>query len=600
MAKKKTEVQGFKWVYETVPVFLNDTQKSKYWEEEKRRWTDGHNGLTGIHYFYLTQCFIKSGTSGEHIRPRWRDVDALIFGEIEKAIKTGKSLFVIKRREVGLTSIGGGCLPNYFMRVFAGSTSLLTGRDQSGAYKMFDDKTMVGFDNLNPDIKPEILRKNATKSSVYLKVQVKVKKSDGSVTTQDSDIYCKETTEKPKSVNAFSGTRAKYGFIDEAALHSRLPELLKSIMPCFMEGVKRTGFLLLGGTIEESLKNEDIAKLKDLVLNSEALEINTLFIAGWMGLEEFEVDGVSDQAKGTEWIMKKRAEYDKMDDKSFLNAFIKNYPLTIDEVLEFGSGTRFEEDVCDLIKNQIKAVETAKQPIVKGVRLVESENGISAISSTNGNIEIYEQPKQGLDYVIGIDGVATGTEQVEEGSHAASIVVKGFDPNGDSYGIASLYYCRPKSVEESYIDISNQAKYYINGLKVIEPEGNMGTSSHFGTFLKKIGLFHFLKPRKDLSGKGYVDTRKIGTYVTADVREWQMRQANSFLRKNISSIKCLPLLYQMLLPVDKNADILDAWLMTFIARPFNFWDAPVKKEVVKKKRELRIIHPDGREEWISV
>ena len=62
---------------------------------------------------------------------------------------------------------------------------------------------MVGFDNLHSDIKPEILRKNATKSSVYLKVQIKVKKNDGTVKTQDSDIYCKETSEKPKSVNAF-------------------------------------------------------------------------------------------------------------------------------------------------------------------------------------------------------------------------------------------------------------------------------------------------------------------------------------------------------------------------------------------------------------
>ena len=503
MAKKKTV--GLKWVYEPIPQFFNDTHKIKYWEEEKRKWIDGYNGLTGIHYFYLTQCFIKSGTDGEHIRPRWRDVDAIIFGEIEKAIKTGKSLFVIKRREVGLTSIGGGCLPNYFMRVFAGSTSLLTGRDQSGAYKMFDDKTMVGFDNLHSDIKPEILRKNATKSSVYLKVQIKVKKNDGTVKTQDSDIYCKETSEKPKSVNAFSGTRAKYGFIDEAALHSRLPELLKSIMPCFMEGVKRAGFLLLGGTIEESLKNEDISRLKDLVLNSAALEINTLFIAGWMGLEEFEVDGISNQKEGTEWIMKKRADYDKMEDKSFLKAFIKNYPLTIDEVLEFGSGTRFEEDVCELIKEQIKKVEIAKLPIVRGVRFVENENGVSLVPSTNGNVEIYEQPKQGIDYVIGIDGVATGTEQVEDGSWAASITVKGFDPDGDSYGIASLYYERPKSVEQSYINMANQAKYYISGLKVIEPEGNIGTSSHFGTFLKKIGLFHFLKNRKDLSGKGYMD-----------------------------------------------------------------------------------------------
>ena len=85
-----------------------------------------------------------------------------------------------------------------------------------------------------------------------------------------------------------------------------------------------------------------------------------------------------------------------------------------------------------------------------------------------------------------------------------------------------------------------------------------------------------------------------------DVREWQMRQANSFLRKNISSIKCIPLLQQMLLPVDKNADILDAWLMTFIAMPFNFWDAEIKKVIEKKPREIRTITPSGQEVWIKI
>ena len=49
-------------------------EKDIWWGNEREYWIDGRDGLTGIHYFALTQCFVKDAR-GFRKRPIWRDVD---------------------------------------------------------------------------------------------------------------------------------------------------------------------------------------------------------------------------------------------------------------------------------------------------------------------------------------------------------------------------------------------------------------------------------------------------------------------------------------------------------------------------------------------
>jgi hypothetical protein len=76
-----------------------------------------------------------------------------------------------------------------------------------------------------------------------------------------------------------------------------------------------------------------------------------------------------------------------------------------------------------------------------------------------------------------------------------------------------------------------------------------------------------------------------------------MRQANVFLRKHIECIKLIPLLEAMLTGVEDNADVLDAWLMFFIAMGADF-DKP---KVVEKQyeHEVRVLTklPNGKVVW---
>src|SRR3990167_8327918 len=119
-------------------------EKDKFWSREKERWINGHNGLTGYHWFFLTQCLIKNA-SGEEIRPFWRDVDEDIFNSYELARKERKDILYAKRREVGLTTIFGGAIPICNALIYPGSNSLITSADKDRIKNLFLEKTSVVY-----------------------------------------------------------------------------------------------------------------------------------------------------------------------------------------------------------------------------------------------------------------------------------------------------------------------------------------------------------------------------------------------------------------------------------------------------------------------
>ena len=190
-----------------------------------------------MQYFYLSQCKIKQGTSGAVIRPRFRDVDMWIFEEIQDAYNKGLTLGIFKRREVGLTSIGAGCLPFYFIMTNPGCKIGLTSCDNDRVNAMFQDKTATAFDSMSKMFKPKEVRRNQTKTSSFLSIEIPVINEDEEIENRVSTVLCTETTVNPKSL---SGNRLKYGFFDEFPLHPKKDLLLGSSDACFMEGDKKT------------------------------------------------------------------------------------------------------------------------------------------------------------------------------------------------------------------------------------------------------------------------------------------------------------------------------------------------------------------------
>jgi hypothetical protein len=580
--KKKTNSPIY--VREPIPLFRTTLDEQRYWEEEKRRWVEGYQGMPGTFYYSVTQGWIKDRISGITSRPDIRAVDLHIHEFIEKQRAAKRMGGIIKPRGVGLSS-QIGILCNYFMRVNPGSTSIVTSKDMDGIQTIFKEKVMPMYDNMHISIKPDIINKNDTKQMCYLRVQIPVKNGDV-VDYAESEIYLRETSENPKSPTNLSGKGAIFGAYDEFPLHPRRSELLNSSIECYKNPKTKEldGFLLWGGTVEAALTNEQLIKFRTMVSDSTIWDCDILFIPFWMQM--FLENGHADQKRAEEWWDKEHDKLSSVSDKDALKAFIRNNPRSLDDIFSSTSGSRWEDDVSELIKHQRRVVINTKPERTKG-RYIDYSGNVEYVQDSVGNIIMLEEPKDGISYYELVDGVATGTESgasESEGSKVAGIIIKGFDPDGDSYKPVCMYLERPKTVEQSYINLKSAALYYnkFDGFKGIMAEANASTADHFATFLMKYGLGKFIMMRKSLTGNKKGNQNKPFYYVNNDIRDYQMKQANIFLRKYVGSITLIELLDQMLMAKAENTDVLDAWLMLFLALPPDY-DKPIKRKAERKK-----------------
>jgi len=579
------------YVAPPTPVFRDEAHRLEYYKEEKRRWIEGYGGLTGAHYFYMTQCYLKD-INGNIFRPLWRQVDQLVFEKVESCIKRRKGLMVFKRRDVGLTSIFGGGLPFWFSLTNPGILINMTSKDRDGFVRMFSDKVMICFENMSEDIMNRIpLNKNHTKDNAFLKMGIKKLGTDGVVRLHETTINLVETSENPRSVNKFSSGRAKYTFVDESALHRRIADLLRSMEATQMMNGYKEGFLALGGTIEHTLTNEQIADYQQLMADVVAFDIETIFLPCYMGL--ITKNGWDDVEAGKAWYYENVEKKSLSSNPSDLRAFKMNFPIDEDDVFQYSRGGMFEDDVVDLLKYQLEKLNKEGTPEAK-IKLIDTPEGSVAVPdkshSDTGFFEV-EPPKQGIIYYQAIDSIGAGTREGEEqGSCIASTIYKGFDPDGGDFEPVNTYFERPATVEQGYRNILKQFHRYnkFDGMKEINYEANAATSDHFGTFLEKQGLYSkYAARRKDLSAKGWINTKKRGIAVTEHAREWMVMQANVFLTKYARNIRSKILLQQLLYPPARNADIRDAFFIFLTSIP-NFDQPIIKRPHIRERTTVRL------------
>ena len=590
------------------PSFKNTYERDKYWANEKVKWMEGVGDIPATLYHKTQEQKIKDRDLGTIFRPVCRDADLLVHQTIRDCRKDGEALIIIKGRGFGLSS-EMGCLSNYFMKVFPGTTSLLTSQEKPKIASLFSEKVAVTFDNYDEQIRPVEVRRNETATTCYLKTEQLYLNEFGKEQFNTSQIICRETSDNPRSASAFSGQGAIYGAYDEIFLHKRRKELVRSSASCYMNQRTRTttGFLMCGGTVEDGLTNAELSELAILIEEIQSkgrlenMKARLLFIPSWMGT--FMTNGWSDKKKAMEWWNKEIDELQKLKDPAAVRAFRMNNPMSLDDIFELSKGGLFEDDVANLIKEQYKIILNTPQP-EESVNLLDMNGSIIKQQDLKGNTTILEQPRQNVEYYLCIDGVATGTDVGEkEGSSVAGTMVKMFDNNGLIYAPIAIYYERPKTVEQSYINLISLAKYYnqFGGFKGFSAEANAGTADHFSSFLYKNNMEKYIIQRKDLSGKGNSNTKKSFQYVTKDVRDYQIRAANIYLRKYIGNIKMKQLILDLMKSVSENADIRDSWFMWFVGA--GDYDKPMPIKKPKQQRQVPRITRDSQGktqiEWIT-
>lgn len=580
--------------YVPKPNFRTTYERDSYWGKEKVKWLEGVGEIPGTLFHKTQEQKIKDRDLGSIFRPICRDADLMVHQFIRDCRKNEEAGLIVKGRGFGLSS-EGGCLANYFMSVFPGTTSLLTSSDKPKIASLFSEKVAVVYDNYDDEIKAVEVRRNETATSCYLKIEKVYKNEQNIIQKNTSQIICRETSDSESSASAFSGQGAMFGFYDELYLNKRRKKLIESSASCYMNQRTRkmTGFLLGGGTCEHTLTNEQLAELKLLIEEVQTngrlgtMKARLLFIPSWMGT--FMTNGHSDEKKGREWWDKEIEALEKLKDPSAIRAFRMNNPMSLEDIFELSKGGVFEDDVSQKIKEQYKIV-TETPPPIKKCNLVDINGSVTQSLDKKGNIEILEEPRQGVEYYLNIDGVATGKKAGgDDGSNVAGTMVKMFDINGLIYAPIAIYYERPETIEQSYYCLLSLARYYnkFGGLKGFMAEANASTADHFSTFLDKNGMGNYIINRQDLSGKGNSNTKKLFQYVTIDVRDFQVKAANIFLRKYISNIRIPSLLLDLMKAASENADIRDSYLMWFTTPGGRDYDKPAKAP----KKEIETMRP---------
>lgn len=417
------------------PTFRTQVEKQRYWEEEMRRWREGYRDLTGPEYFYFQEVIIRDA-EGALIRPYWRDCDHMIFNAIDICMKSEQDLFVMKRREIGLSTVFGGAMPMYFSLMFPGSTSLVTSADSKRIKELFSEKTTAAWQYLDEDIKPARARINQQGFMLFATEDRKTKTFSG----LQSKIVGSETVDNPASFEAY---RAKYCFLDELFLHPKSNDVRNSVARCLMKGTKKIGILCMGGTAGIA-NTKGMGEAKALYKDAVYKGILTLFLRGTLGLKEFSVNGHSDEKAAEEWILKRRAQLEKAQDKTDYYKFVSDYPLDENEVLSINTESVLPKEVMMGVMKQ-KIYIMNNPPPVFNYSLLRMEDGtVKAEPNKRGKFTILEHPDKDSKYLSGTDPIPFNDSRLSEGSDYCICVKK---RHAETY----VAYYAERSLDAEYI-----------------------------------------------------------------------------------------------------------------------------------------------------
>jgi len=580
-------------------VFKTTLDEQKHWAKQKKYWTEGYNqDVNGMLYHYCQEIKLKDRVRGSIFYPTARDLDVLMSQHAQGCMDDGFIAWVNKGRGAGLSSFFM-TLPLYFARVFPNSKSIATSRDKKTLAALFNEKTMIALDEMHPTLKPDIINRNQTANESYLKLGYKYINDDGEVKYSENEFVCRDTQESDKAATNFSGMGAIYGFADEAMLMPRLMKFLPSARECFYDHSQNrmVGLLAAGGSLEDTISPDDVRRIADVWANAEALRIRTLFIPATYG--KHMTNGHSDHARAREEILNRRDELDKLEDKSQLRAYIKNNPLSIDEIFEFGKGGMFDEYAIEKINVQIRELPKLKQELRPVPHRVTSIANSATVEPTDiSPILILEHPKPDIEYIFGYDGISTSdlTSSENGNSKLAAIVMKGVDPSSEmQFAPVATYLERPKSIEHGNIQVVNLFKYYNQyGKAKIMGEYNAGGEHAIQMFINE-GLGKHILYRKDINKNGWVDTKKLWFYRADAILNWQIEAANIYFKKYSHMVYFKELLMDATKGKTENADLLDAFMAALYAYGTgDLLGQKTKEKTVKKIQLVKYEMEGGR------
>jgi hypothetical protein len=582
--------------FTNIPTFRTNLEKEKYWATEFERWNVGYGGLPATLYFMATQGMLKNRITGGLERPVCRDVDLYLHTRLEIAKKQKRSAGILKGRGVGLSTLFG-ILANHTMLIKPGSNINMTSKDQPTLAKIFSDKLIVCYENLHKDIRPEEKNRNETKQTSYLAVKSEYVNQFGETKEGVSTIFARETSDSDKSASSFSGSGAALGLYDELPLHRRKNKLLNSSIECYRNPRTKEldGFLIWGGTVEDTLTNDDLMEFKKTVEKSDTWKSDIIFLDCLWGFQKTSTDytGWTDWENGQIWYEKEIESMISKSDDEAIRSFKKNNPRSINDIFELAQGGYWEDDVASIAKqhyDELISIPEAKMPLVTG-NIFRNGRKSTFMPSAKGFCEVIEQPKSGVKYFIGVDGAAsqenTTNSSEKDRSKVSATVMKIYEsPEGLNFAPVCQYTELPKQMEKCYEVLTALATWYNAKVHI---ESNQGQATGIVTYFINQNLEDYLFALQAEVGTHILKKKAIyGQYRTEQILSKQIDLGNIYLRKHCKDIFIPSLMYEIAFANHTdNFDRLSSFL-TVLAIAWPLINKPIQKE---NKIQQFIEHP---------
>lgn len=277
-------------VYEDIPYLERGTlEYDDFWDEQDRRCIHGYapiidgiqyERVTGPHYFYLNMVQIMMKKVGEKGKkklyyPYYRELDHMLFLEIEKAELLGYGLIIGKARRMGLSYIGD-CMTIWNLLFFLDNECAIGAGKKDKALELFE-KVMKSLGSIRPEYKVSY-KKRSTPNGAELKfgyeiTENKVKKIVGI----GSKLTVKTFFSDP---SAFEGGSYSFFIFEEIGIQDNLIKSYKASEPCFLDGADQFGVPMMYGTGGEVDKGS--RDMKIVYENPEAFNMKKLFIPAYM------------------------------------------------------------------------------------------------------------------------------------------------------------------------------------------------------------------------------------------------------------------------------------------------------------------------------
>lgn len=495
-----------------------------------KRCMEGYNGLAPDHYGYLMLGSIKL-VDGSIIRPFWRDWDHKIEWISHDAKAKGDDEGYVKRREYGLTSRFAGWEPVKNSLFHPGSINIMTSADSFRCRSMFSEKTMVVYDNLQYRLPERFIPKRKFKNRTgYLELE-RGQEFGGA----GSQVEMIETADSDNAAKKPEGYRAFSIFLDEWFLHPRSPIVLSSSQASVKQGFVKKGHIILGGSCGAETEAEAQAMrsnadvIETTIRDADKIGLRVTFIPGTACIDfapETDKDGIrtgkiipfmengySLENKAKEWILKERLKLEKAVDKTRYWTFVKNYPLSLEEVFEINKMGVLPEIVYSKLEIAKLNIQTA--PKVKHYIMTRDADGKAKANETkSGDILIARHPNHVETNIAGIDPIPFSGNKLEDGSDYAIAIKSRENQTYDAY-YAIRSHDEDVVVEQSILlQEYYWSQKFLNGAPAML-ETNMGGVVR--RLYKELKKDYLLADRPEILGSVFIDGNVVkGWYKNAE------------------------------------------------------------------------------------